>query len=257
MEYIQDSIHNGVGQIILDRPSKHNAFNQQLILEFISTLEQFNNNPDVHVIIVRSNGKNFCAGADIDYMRSMAGFTEQENIDDAQQLAALFGQLYHCSKPTIALVQGWALGGGIGLMCSCDFVIATSDAQFCFSEVRLGLIPATISPFVVRKIGADAAKRYFMTADTLNIKTALQTNLVNQECDRDSLEANGLELAETLRSNAPNAVKACKHLVHQLDPIAPEVQTLTTTLIAKTRQSEEAQRGLKAFLDNTAPKWNA
>ncbi len=256
MEYILDSIHNGVGQIILNRPDKHNAFNQQLIFEFTSTLEQLNNNPDVHVIIVRSNGQNFCAGADIDYMRSMADFTEEENLADAHQLADLFNKLYHCHKPTIALVHGWALGGGIGLMCSCDFVIAASDAQFSFSEVRLGLIPATISPFVIKKIGGDAAKRYFMTAETLDTKTAKRVNLISQEVDTDALEASGLTLAEILRENAPNAVQACKRLVHQLDPMTAEVQTMTSTLIAKTRLSEEAQEGLKAFLENRAPKWN-
>lgn len=255
MDYIQSFVDQHIGYLCIDRPNKHNAFNAELIAEIKQALIQLENTPDASVIIIRSTGKNFCAGADIDYMRSMAAFSSQENLDDAMQLADLFWQIYHSKKPTIALVNGWVLGGGIGIVSCCDFAIAATNSEFCFSEVKLGLVPATISPFVVNKIGANKANQLFISADTFNAESALEMNLVSEIVTLGELEQRGAELAKHIMQHAPSALQASKQLIRELAPIKRDTIEYTSHMIAEIRAGGEAQEGLSAFLEKRTPSW--
>ncbi|MDF1759596.1 MAG: enoyl-CoA hydratase/isomerase family protein [Coxiellaceae bacterium] len=255
MEYIQTVVDQSIGYLSLDRPDKHNAFNAELIAEIKSALQALIDDDNVRVIIIRSTGKNFCAGADLNWMKAMAGFSQEENLSDAQQLADLFNQIHQCIKPTIALTNGWVLGGGIGIVSCCDIAIAATNSTFCFSEVKLGLVPATISPFVIRKIGCDAANRYFMTAEKFDADTALDIGLVSEIVTSAELADRGAELAKQITHNAPLAVQASKALIQKLDPLSSDVMKETSNLIATLRVSAEAQEGLSAFLEKRQPNW--
>ncbi|MDF1653742.1 MAG: enoyl-CoA hydratase/isomerase family protein [Coxiellaceae bacterium] len=255
MEYIQLFVDQEIGYLSIDRPDKHNAFNAELIGEIKIALQQLNDNDDVRVIIIRSTGKNFCAGADLNWMRAMADFSHEENQKDAQLLADLFYQIYSCPKPTIALTNGWVLGGGIGIVCCCDFAIGATNSTYCFSEVKLGLVPATISPFVIRKIGLDAANRYFITADKFDAETALDLNLICEVVTLGEMEDRGVALAKQIMHNGPHAIQASKALMRDLIPLRTETIEQTSALIAKLRVSPEAQEGLSAFLDKRQPNW--
>ncbi|MDF1795983.1 MAG: enoyl-CoA hydratase-related protein [Coxiellaceae bacterium] len=255
MEYIQTAVNKGIGYLSLNRPDKHNAFNAELITEIKSALQTLTDDDAARVIIIRSTGKNFCAGADLNWMKAMADFSHEENQSDAQLLADLFYQIYSCPKPTIALTNGWVLGGGIGIVCCCDFAIGASNSTYCFSEVKLGLVPATISPFVIRKIGIDAANRYFITADKFDADTALDLNLISEVVTLGDMEDRGIELAKQIMHNGPHAIEASKALMRDLIPLRTETIKQTSALIAKLRVSPEAQEGLSAFLDKRQPNW--
>ncbi len=255
MAYIQSMTDQGIGYLSIDRPDKHNAFNAELIAEIKQTLQSLTNNDEARVIIIRSTGKNFCAGADMNWMRAMADYSHEENQKDAQLLADLFYQIYSCPKPTIALANGWVLGGGIGIVSCCDIAIGASNSTYCFSEVKLGLVPATISPFVIRKIGLDAANRYFITADKFDADTALDLKLISEVVTLGDMEDRGVEIAQQIMHNGPHAIAACKALMRDLIPLRTETIEKTSQLIAKLRVSEEAQEGLSAFLEKRQPNW--
>lgn len=255
MELIQKSIQNRIGCITLNRADKHNAFNPQLISELTAAIEKMNINASVDIIQINANGKNFCAGADIEHMRACADFNQQQNLQDAKQLSDLFNTLYHCPKPTLANVRGWVLGGGIGLVSCCDFAIAHDDSRFCFSEVKLGLVPATIAPFVIKKIGVNNAKRWFMTAKRFDANDALLMGLVSHVSNEQKQQQTLDELTGQLLSRGPNALRSCKQLVHTLAPVDQSTIDMTISLIANTRTSAEAQEGLSAFLEKRQPNW--
>ncbi|MDX2346529.1 MAG: enoyl-CoA hydratase-related protein, partial [Legionella sp.] len=202
--------------------------------------------------------RHFSAGADLDWMQRMAGFSEAENKADAKALAHLLSSLHHSKKPTIAAIQGGAFGGGAGLVAACDIAIAADTAQFCFSEVKLGLIPAVISPYVVRAIGARAANWLFMSAEKINAKTALNTGLVQHVVPEEELPSHAHQYARGLAALAPDAIAASKQLVaavvHQ--PIDERLADLTADLIAKKRASTEGKKGMHAFLNKKTPVWD-
>ena len=244
--------------ITLNRIDKHNAFDDLILSDLQLMLDKAQKNPDVRVIVLKANGRHFSAGADLAWMQRMAHFSEEENVADANVLANVMLTLHQLPQPTIAMVQGSAFGGGAGLVAACDIAIASPAARFCFSEVKLGLIPAVISPYVIKAIGERAAAALFMSADMFDAKRAVELQLVQHCVPEEELLSFTLNYAERLAQLAPLAVRAAKSLVRQVAtmPINEELQHLTAAIIAKKRVSAEAQRGLQAFLNKETPNWD-
>ncbi|TGN39204.1 enoyl-CoA hydratase/isomerase family protein [Marinobacter confluentis] len=248
----------GVTEVVLNYPEKRNAFDDLIIRRLIDALEQVARDENTRVVIVRSEGKHFSAGADLSWMRRMAGNSREENLADARQLARLMSTLNQLPKPVIGLVQGAAFGGAVGLAACCDMVLATDNATFCLSEVKLGLIPATISPYVVRAIGERQARRYFLTAEVFTAAKAQELGLVHILCeDADALQSRCDELIEQLMMNGPSALAASKELIFAVShqPITPELIEDTSKRIASIRVSDEGQEGLNAFLEKRNARW--
>ena len=236
--------------ITLNRINKHNAFDDVILAELQASLDKAIVDENIRVIVLKANGRHFSAGADLAWMQRMAGYSEEENVEDALKLAQLMSTLHTSPKPTIAMVQGAAMGGGAGLVAACDVAIASDNAQFCFSEVKLGLIPAVISPYVIKAMGARSATELFMSADTFDAERALRLQLIQHCVPQDMLLSFTLDYAKKLASHEPLAVKAAKSLVQQVasKPINHELLQLTARLIAKQRVSPEGQHGMNAFL---------
>lgn len=252
--------HNeqGVVQICLNRPEVHNAFDDLIIAKLIQHLDELSTDNTVRMLILRAQGKHFSAGADLGWMRRMADNSHQENLDDAAQLGQLMQRLNHFNKPTIALVQGAAYGGAVGLAACCDMVIATHTARFCLSEVRIGLIPAVISPYVVRAIGERQARRYFLSAEVFSASQAKTYGLVHEVVsDVDELEGVCQQFIANLQHNSPQAVSAAKDLIFTVThkPIEADLIQESAKRIADIRVSAEGQEGLTAFLDKRQPNW--
>lgn len=247
-----------VFQITLNRTDKNNAFDDQVLAELLELIQHAQTKADIRVIVLMANGRHFSAGADLNWMKRMADFNEDENKADSMVLAEVMYQLHHSSKPTIAAVQGAAFGGGAGLVAACDMAIASANATFCFSEVKLGLIPAVISPYVVKAIGSRAATCLFTTADVFDAQKAMSLQLIQSIAPDDELHQQVMKLAQQIASNAPNAVSASKKLVFDVSNVAIDKQLIeeTATRIAKTRVSKEAQVGMKAFLNKQKPVWD-
>ena len=244
--------------VTLNRVKKHNAFDDVLLTDLQLILDKAALDPKVRVIVLKAHGHHFCAGADVTWMQRMAKFSEEENLADAQVLARLMYTLHQHPKPTIAMVQGAAFGGGTGLVAACDLAIASPNARFCFSEVKLGLIPAVISPYVIKAIGERAAKGLFISAETIDAKRALELGLIQHCISEDELLTFTLNYAKQIAQLAPNAVRAAKYLAHQIAglPITEELGEMTAALIAKRRVSIEGQKGLQAFLNKETPNWD-
>ena len=248
----------GIAELVLNRPEKRNAFDDSIIQELITRIEQADQDPAIKVVVLRSEGKHFSAGADLAWMRRMANNSHAENLEDARQLGRLLESLNALSKPTIALVQGAAYGGAVGLAAACDIVIASAQAQFCLSEVKLGLIPAVISPYVVRAIGERQCRRYFITAEVFSAEDALKFGLVHLIADsNETMETRCDELLEQMSRNGPMAMQAAKSLIMAVShkPIDAAVIEDTARRIADIRVSEEGQEGLGAFLDKRPATW--
>lgn len=249
---------NGIAELTLNRPEVHNAFDDQIIEALISALADVDSNDQVRALVLRSNGKNFSAGADLAWMKRMAKNTHQENLQDAGRLATLMERLNSLSKPTIGLVQGAAYGGAVGLAACCDMVIASEDAQFCLSEVKIGLIPAVISPYVVRAIGERQSRRYFLTAEPFSAQQAKVYGLVHEVVATAALLDDAcLRFTQTLSKNSPQGMKAAKDLIFAVSHkvIDQAVIDDTAKRIADIRVSEEGQEGLGAFLEKRKPNW--
>ncbi len=244
--------------ITMNRVEKNNAFDDSMLAHMQLIIEDARDNPDVAVIILMANGRHFSAGADASWMQRMVDYSEQENIEDAQILAQMMFTLYTCPKPTIAMVQGAAFGGGAGLAAACDITIASDTASFCFSEVRLGLIPAIISPYVMKAIGERAACELFMTAEVIDARRAYELNLVQHCVPVSELLTFTLNMAEKIAQSAPIAVQEAKALKHTVAgrPIDEALLMLTSRLTAERRVSAEAQHGLKSFLTKKTPSWS-
>ncbi|MBD6990514.1 gamma-carboxygeranoyl-CoA hydratase [Vibrio parahaemolyticus] len=238
---------NGVAWLSLNRPEKHNAFDDELIASLIETLEQLEQDDSLRALVLTAQGKHFSAGADLGWMQSMATKTESENLQDAQQLAMLLHKLDTFSKPTIAMVHGAAFGGALGLICCCDIAIGTPESRFCLSEVKLGLLPATIGPYVIRAIGQRQSRRYFLTAELIDAETALSMNILHQ-IDSQPREAVNRTI-DHLLNNGPQAMQAVKTLCLRCDnqPIDHSLIEYTSQAIATARVSSEGQEGLSAF----------
>lgn len=245
-----------VAWLRLNNPDIHNAFNDEIIAQLLTHLRDINQRSDVRVLVLSSTGKNFSAGADLSWMRSMAVKNRAENIEDAAQLGALMQTLDTLTVPTIALVQGAAFGGAVGLAACCDIVLAHPDSSFCLSEVKIGLIPAVISPYVIRNMGARAARRYILTGERFFAEEALRCGLVSEITEAELKEA-VLPLLDTLLANSPAAVGAAKKLVLDIiqRPVDQEVVQDTVERIADIRVSDEGQEGLNAFLEKRTPAW--
>lgn len=254
-----------VGVLRLNRPELHNAFGDLMIAELIQALDALAAMPNLRVLLLESTGKNFSAGADLNWMRAMAQKDYQQNLTDAGALALLMQKLNSFPLPVIALVQGAAFGGAVGLVACCDMAIATPKASFCLSEVKIGLIPAVISPYVVRAIGERASRRYFTTAERFDAATALQLGLISEIAVSDiagseeqaDLRAKAQPLINAIIANSPQAVVAAKALVAYVAdaPLAPDTIAETSRRIAAIRVSSEGQEGLTAFLDKRTPTW--
>ena len=253
LEQIDD---DGVAWVTLTRPEVHNAFDDTLIAELSAVLGGFASDERVRAVVLGAQGRSFSAGADLNWMQRMAGYSERENLDDARALAELMRRLYELPKPTLALVQGPTYGGGVGLVACCDIAIAAETANFCFSEVRLGLIPAAIGPYVIAAMGERAARRYFLTAETFSAREAMRFGLVHDVVPDEALRDFGRRVIKALLRGGPNAQVAAKDLIltisgRPLDDLAEE----TAKRIARLRVSEEGREGIAAFLEKRKPRW--
>lgn len=248
---------NGVARLTLTRPEVHNAFNDQLIAELTQALRGLDSDPRVRIVVLAAEGKSFSAGADLNWMKSMAGYSEQENLEDSRALAGLMRTLNDLSKPTLALVQGSAFGGGVGLVACCDIAIAVDSAKFALTEVKLGLIPSVISPYVVAAIGQRAARRYFLTGEPFGAKEACALGLIDRVVSFEDLEATGEEIAALLLKAGPEAQAAAKDLIFAVSerPVDDALVEETARRIAKIRVGPEGQEGLAAFFEKRRPSW--
>jgi methylglutaconyl-CoA hydratase len=250
-------IADAVARITLDRPEVHNAFDDRLIARLTETLEALAADPSVRVVVLAAAGKSFSAGADLAWMQRMAAYGEAENLADARRLAHLMATLNRLAKPTLALVQGPAIGGGVGLVACCDMAVAARSAFFQLSEVRLGLTPAVISPYVVEAIGARAARRYLLTAERFDADEAWRLGLVHQVVPDGELEPAGAALIGALAAGGPEAKKAAKDLIFAVGgrPIDAALIEDTAGRIARQRAGAEGRDGVAAFLDKRRPSW--
>lgn len=249
------AISGHVAYLTLNRPDVHNAFDDRMIAELLDALNEVRVNDQVRAMVLQSNGKNFSAGADLGWMRSMAAKDYDENIADAGELSRLMQEIDELSKPTIALVQGAAFGGAVGLVACCDIALATPASSFCLSEVKIGLIPAVISPYVMRAIGTRQSRRYMVTAERFSADIAQQIGLVHDVVD--DLQSAVRPLLDTLVANSPAAVTAAKQLALDIDqqPLNAATRRVTIERIAAIRVSAEGQEGLSAFLEKRTPNW--
>lgn len=242
--------------VSLNRPETHNALNAGLIADVTDCFEEAAKHERVRVVILSGEGRSFCAGADIGYMRDTANFTYEENLEDARRLAAMFRVVEACPKPVVASVRGAAIGGGAGLVAAADVVLAGEDTVFAFSEVLLGIAPATIAPFVVRKIGPSKARALFLTGERFDAKQAREIGLVHEVVPEDRLNASVEEKASQLGKGGPEAQAATKGLLDEIRGAASEeVTELMAHRIAGLRTGDEGQEGLGAFLEKRKPAW--
>jgi methylglutaconyl-CoA hydratase len=258
VQNILTEIDAGVGIVTLNRPERHNAFDDMMIAELSDALEMMAHETAVRVIVISSTGTSFCAGADLNWMQRAAGYSLEENRHDAGELAEMLRRIADCPKPVIARVQGPAYGGGVGLIAACDMVIATFDARFALTEVKLGLIPAVISPHVIAAIGERYARRYMLTAEMFSAAEAYRIGLIHEMVADDvSLDEAVGEWVETLLKNGPQALAECKELIRSVAgrPLGPKVIEYTVDRIANVRVSPEGQEGLGAFLQKRKPNW--
>lgn len=256
-QILLDMDARGVATLTLNRPEKRNAFDEHLIAELSTLLAEIAEKDSVRVVLLRAAGTSFCAGADLDWMRRVAGYDVAANLADAGALATLLNRLDTLPQPVIACVQGAALGGGAGLVCCCDMAVATANATFGFSEVRLGLIPATISPYAIRAIGRRAARRYFLTGERFDAATALRIGMVSEVVHAAALDQSVERLVQALLDAGPRAVREAKRFIEQVAgrPIDSDLIARTSRRIADIRSSPEGREGLSAFLDKRPPAW--
>ncbi len=247
----------GAAVVTLNRPQVHNAFDDALIAELTAELLRLEDDFDVRFLVLAAAGKSFSAGADLNWMRRMAEYSEAENLTDAHLLAELLRTLNEFRKPTIARVQGPAFGGGVGLVACCDVAIASEHAAFALTEVRLGLIPAVISPYVIRAIGERQARRYLLTGERFDAREAQRIGLIHKITADDVLDEWIGKILKQLQGNGPNAMAACKTLIRQVahGPIDDAMLADTARRIAEIRISDEGQEGLDAFLCKRKPDW--
>ncbi|UTM60039.1 enoyl-CoA hydratase-related protein [Photobacterium sp. CCB-ST2H9] len=247
----------GVATLTLNRPEKYNAFDDHFIAALRHYLKQLARHPDVRVLLLNATGKHFSAGADLNWMISMASKSRHENLNDAQALALLMHELDTFPHPTIVSVQGSAYGGALGLICCSDIALGTENTRFCLSEVKLGLIPATIGPYVCRTLGQRQARRLMLTAEAFDAQRAQELGILHEVCSEAQLEARLQQTINALLANSPQAMSQVKLLCRHCEtsPIDDELIQLTSEMIADIRVSEQGQEGLSAFFDKRRPNW--
>lgn len=254
---IEFELVSRIGTVWLNRPDKHNAMNEEMIEEIIDCFQSLNDMEEVRIAVLRGRGKSFCAGADLNYMKGIAEFGFEENYQDSLHLAKCFNTIYTCRKPTIAVVQGAAIGGANGLLAACDFVYCTDDTKFAFAEVKLGIAPATISPYVVKRIGEYGARDLMLTGKRFHGKEAEAYRLVNKSVAEEEIDDVVNKTIKILLSSGPDAMAACKDLIYNISNKYSFEESIdyTARLIADLRASEEGQEGMAAFLEKRKPKW--
>lgn len=251
------AIADKVATVTLNRPELRNAFNEHAIAELALAFDELGRNEMVRAIVLAANGPSFCAGADLNWMKKMAGYSHEENHDDALRLADMLRTIYLCPKPTVARVQGDCYAGGMGLVAACDIVVAVDTAGFCLSEVKLGLIPATISPYVIKAMGEQAARRYFLTAERFDAAEAHRIGFAHEVVSADALDATVAGIVKALVNNSPNAVRQAKTLVREIVGTTVDDALLadTASRIAAIRASLEGREGVASFLEKRKPTW--
>ena len=251
------AIADKVATVTLNRPELRNAFNEHAIAELALAFDELGRSDTVRAIVLAANGPSFCAGADLNWMKKMAGYSHEENHDDALRLADMLRTIYLCPKPTVARVQGDCYAGGMGLVAACDIVVAVDTAGFCLSEVKLGLIPATISPYVIKAMGEQAARRYFLTAERFDAAQAHRIGFAHEVVSADALDATVAGIVKALVNNSPNAVKQAKALVREIvgQPVGDALLADTAGRIAAIRASLEGREGVASFLEKRKPTW--
>jgi len=251
------AIADKVATVTLDRPELRNAFNEHAIAELALAFDELGRSDTVRAIVLAANGPSFCAGADLNWMKKMAGYSHEENHDDALRLADMLRTIYLCPKPTVAKVQGDCYAGGMGLVAACDIVVAVDSAGFCLSEVKLGLIPATISPYVIKAMGEQAARRYFLTAERFDAAQAHRIGFAHEVVSADALDTTVAGIVKALVNNSPNALKQAKTLVREIvgQPVSDALLADTAGRIAAIRASLEGREGVASFLEKRKPTW--
>jgi methylglutaconyl-CoA hydratase len=248
-----------VAEVWLNRPEVRNAFNDGVIAELTAAFATLGADPTLRAIVLGGRGKAFCAGADLSWMRAMADYTWAQNEADASGLAQMLWTLWSCPVPVVGRVQGDCYAGGVGLAAVCDVLLASEGVHFCLSEAKLGLLPATIAPYVLRAMGEQAARRYFVTAERFTAAQAQAMGLVHEVVPADALDAKVAEVVGALVANGPAAVKACKQLVKDVAgaPLTAALRADTARRIADIRASDEGREGVQAFLHKREPAWKA
>jgi methylglutaconyl-CoA hydratase len=255
-ETISYTLKDRVAIVILDRPEVHNAFNEVMIVELTEIFQKISEDDSVRVVVLTGNGKSFSAGADLNWMKKMINYSYEQNLEDSLKLAELFYLMYSLPKPIIARVNGAAIGGGAGLVAVCDIAIAAENAKFSLSEVKLGLVPACISPYVIRKVGEGRCREFFLTGERLTAKRALESGLVNRVVPSEELDQAVQETVDQLISSGPKAMAMCKELLKNVPGMDFEkAKTYTADMIASMRIGDEGQEGMNAFLEKRKPKW--
>lgn len=246
-----------VAHVWLNRPDVRNAFNEEVIQELTDVFTQLNQDQHLRAVVLGGHGKAFCAGADLAWMQKMAQYTWEQNRADAQTLADMLWAIYRCPVPVIGRIQGDCYAGGVGLAAVCDVVVAADAVTFCLSEAKLGLLPATIGPYVVRALGEQAARRYMVTAERFSAAQALAMGFVHEVVAADLLDAKVADIVAAVVANGPMASRACKRLVQDLSgvPITNELRADTAKRIADIRASTEGQEGVQSFLGKRSPSW--
>ena len=249
-------LSGGVLTVSLNRPEVHNAFNEELIAEAIDLFSSIDADA-VRAIVLQGSGKTFCAGADLNWMSRMVSYTREENVRDSSQLAKMYALINECPLPVVGRIHGAAIGGGVGLVAVCDIAIAMSDVQFGLSEVKLGILPAVISPYVIAKIGETHARALFLTGERFEAERALRIGLVHRTADTiEQLDAAVYETVTQLKTSGPEAVRECKKLIAHVATHEPvDAVPYTIDAIATRRVSEEGQEGMKAFLQKRLASW--
>ena len=257
MKHLLLNTAGGTTTVTLNRPDVRNAFNDEVITELTAVLLELGKRPEVRCVVLAGNGPAFCAGADLNWMKRMADYTREENLEDAGALARMLEVLYKIPKPTVARVHGDTYAGGMGLVAACDIAVAADTVNFCLSESRLGLLPATISPYVIRAMGARAAHRWFLTAERFSAAEAHRIGFVHEVVPAGELDAKVGEIVQALVNAGPEAVKACKQLVHDVAEreITAGLVRRTVEGIADIRARDEGREGVRSFLEKRKPNW--
>ncbi|MDY7539482.1 enoyl-CoA hydratase/isomerase family protein [Undibacterium sp. RTI2.1] len=257
MDTLTISISDYVATVTLNRPEVRNAFNEMSIAEITQTFRDLAANDHIRAIVLAANGSAFCAGADLNWMKKMADYSHEENLADAGQLAEMLRTIYCCPQPVVAKVQGDCYAGGMGLVAACDIAVSADVANYCLSEVKLGLIPATISPYVIKAMGESAARRYFVTAERFSAAEAHRIGFVHELVSADALDETVAEIVKSLVSNSPNAVRQAKRLVQNVvsRELTGELIAATVEGIAHIRASDEGREGVRSFLEKRKPGW--
>lgn len=249
--------HQGAVCIItLNRPQVHNALNNTLIYELYDAFEKLKDESDIRVIVITGNGQSFCAGADLKWLKDVMKYSYEQNYEESLKLAELMLLIYTHPKPTIARINGSAIGGGVGLMSVCDILISADSAQFGLSEVKIGLVPAVISPFVIDRIGHANTRELFITGERINAQRALEIGLVNKVVSNHEIDKTVNQVIQQILANGPEAIKTVKELIFKVPHLNfPEITEYTAQLIATLRTSPEGQEGMTAFLEKRKPNW--